>query len=184
MSRLPQSNQIRGAYLITGSAGIGKTTIAALLSAKGYNAVDADKAYGEWVDKDDGSVEWRNRDSSTETWLHSYRWVFNAAQLTSAIQAHAPDHLFICGIARNQHLFYHLFDKIFFLDADVKTVITRLESPSRDHDFGKEQHQQLRIREQFNSFVKEFKDSGAIFIDAEQAPEDIVASMLQQVTSQ
>ncbi len=181
MSRLPQPDQVKGAYLITGSTGVGKTTIAKTLVAKGYNAADGDKLFCEWVDTNGNPVKERGNEASTKTWLGNNRWVFNENVLTSAMSEHSNDHLFICGITRNQHKFYTLFAKIFFLNADIETIISRLENPNRDHHFGKELHQQRRIRDQFEDFIQEFKDASAIFIDASRSAEEIIQDILTRV---
>lgn len=181
MNGLPIPSQILGSYLITGSAGIGKTTIAKILALKGYNAVDADKHYGEWVDRQGNPVEWRNQNTGTQEWMKNHRWIYSPNAIRSAIKEQSGGHLFVCGVSRNQHEFYHLFHKVFFLHAGIETIIKRLDDPGRDHQFGKEPHQQLKIRQRIDDFIQEYKSSGAVFIDASKKPIDIVSDILRRV---
>lgn len=121
-----------GKYLITGSPGSGKSTVAKELKRLGYTAYDSEGMH--WVtkleDKQTGKpVPWPT--PPIDWSRYSFNWQEGA--LNKLLDKDAD--VFISASVQNQELFYNRFDCIFVLQADDDIITTRLRS--RRKKFGK-----------------------------------------------
>src|SRR6185312_7523012 len=95
---------------ISGSSGVGKTTVIKKIGALGYAVVDGDdypdlvqlrlQSTGEPVDWPKGYVDWSR-----------YTLDINAPMLEDILNSNET--IFLCGYYGNQPDFYHLFDYLF-----------------------------------------------------------------------
>ncbi|MEO6513673.1 MAG: AAA family ATPase [Candidatus Saccharimonadales bacterium] len=115
--------------LITGSSGVGKSTVIQELGRRGYIAIDGDaepglarleiRETGEPVEWPKGFVDW-----------HAYSWNLQEPVLKRALSR--DETMFLGGIYGNQPDYYHLFDKLIVLDVTPEEHLRRLDTrPTR-----------------------------------------------------
>lgn len=121
------------AYLVSGSAGSGKSTVCRRLAEIGYTAYDTDSypdftrlenMNGEAVPLPEGTIDW-----------DSYRWNWSEGMFLSKLDT--EDTVFFCGVSSNQSDYYSYFDKIFVLTLDDDTLRHRLLTRT-EKDYGKD----------------------------------------------
>jgi shikimate kinase len=103
--------------LLTGMSGTGKSSVLAVLRARGFKTVDTD--YGGWSEQ--VGKEW--------LWLED-----RMARLLSTEDA---DVLFVSGAVRNQTKFYDRFDDVVLLTAPIAVMTERLASRT-NNPYGKD----------------------------------------------
>ena len=99
--------------MLTGMSGTGKSSVLALLRARGFKTVDTD--YGGWTEQVDVPG-----DPTAKEWLWREDRIAN---LLSTVDAEV---LFVSGAARNQTKFYAEFDHVVLLTAPVAVITERL----------------------------------------------------------
>jgi shikimate kinase len=92
--------------LITGMSGVGKSSLLAELSRRGYRTVDTD--HGDYHESVDGE------------------WLWREDRIAALLSSDGP--LFVQGTTRNQVVFYPLFDHIVLLSAPAEVLVDRLRS--------------------------------------------------------
>lgn len=112
------------AILVTGMSGVGKTTVLAELSRRGFQTVDTDD--GSWIDVVDGEPLWRED------------------RIDALLAAPRTGPLFVQGTVANQWRFYHRFGAIVLLSAPVEVILERLRTRT-NNGFGKSAEDRERI---------------------------------------
>jgi hypothetical protein len=170
-----------GAVLITGVSGAGKSTLAAVLAARGALTVDADEdpALTGWEDEDGSPVATAGTDAA---WLLRHRWVWNPARLDEIIAAAGPETVFVCGNAANAFDLWDRFDRVLLLVLDEPTMLTRLDDPRRDNDFGRAPDERALLRRWLPGFHARCLARGATPVDAAR-PLDLVADAVLSAAS-
>ena len=124
------------AYLVSGSAGSGKSTVCHKLIEQGYTAYDTDSypnftrledMQGNQVPFPEGTIDW-----------DKYRWNWSEEVFMTKLNQHG--NVFFCGVSSNQSDYYKYFDKIFVLTLDDKTLRHRLLTRT-GKDYGKDPKQ-------------------------------------------
>lgn len=146
-------------YLITGLPGSGKSTVISELSRRGYNAVDTDNEVYSYTK--DG--EWVLRDDEMPNLIHSS---------TSSV-------LFVSAIAANQSDYYELFDTIFLLEIDAKTMQERL-SARRGNDYGKTP-EELQKALSDHAKIQDILKKHATAIDAIRPIDEVIGQILERL---
>lgn len=147
--------------LITGSPGIGKSTVIHELQKLGMTAYDTDempdvsrleiKATGEPVEWPTGVIDW-----------DKYGWHWQKEPLETLLNS--GEDVYIGAIMSNQHKFYDMFDLIIGLYIDEEKHLQRLQSrPEREFNNSDEAH--ARIIKKAQQKRQLFADAGAIMID-------------------
>jgi hypothetical protein len=163
--------------LITGVSGSGKTTIAAELTKREYNALNTDNIAGlcAWVSMETGEIAADAREP-TPDWINRYDWHWNGEKLRELLGQ--PDDVFFCGSSGNQSEFYALFDKIFLLQMNDGLIRQRILNNDRDHNYGQMPGELEAILGYYKSFQDKATASGAVIIDADQTLKTIVDYIL------
>jgi energy-coupling factor transporter ATP-binding protein EcfA2 len=168
------------AVLITGMSGAGKSTIAEMLARRGLTSIDADNdpLPARSVDSDGNVVE----DLSVPdfAWLARHSWEWNPARLDELIQAAAPATLYVCGGAANQLELAGRFTQVFLLEMDERTMLARLDAPSRDNDWGRIGDTREYLRRRLPGHQDRLRAFGAIPIDARQPLDQVVDAILSR----
>lgn len=112
------------AILVTGMAGVGKSTVLTHLARRGFTTADTDD--GGWIHVVDGEPLWRE-------------------PLIAAL-LDRPRHqtLFVAGAVANQVGFYDRFDAIMLLSAPIAVVFDRLARRT-NNPFGKSEADRQRV---------------------------------------
>lgn len=170
-------------YFVTGISGSGKTSVARELIKKGYVALDSKVTKGifHFADKDGVTApDFRPKDPE---WSQKYKWVLNVPMLEQAIRDNADKpYIFVCGRGNiRQH--WDIASKVFLLQVDEKTMLTRLNDPRRDNLFAKDKETQQKLKDNLEFVQRSLKNAGAIAIDAKQPLDKVVNSILRVVFS-
>ena len=167
------------AYLITGEAGTGKSSLAIELQKRGYVAYDGDRTPGLTYHayRLTGQPITERLEHYTET-----DWVWDSHRLRELINA--PGEVFIAGATSNQQDFYPLFRQIFMQTIDAETLTYRLQIRNPG-DYGMHPEELKDILRTFEGFQRRTIDEdGAIPINAAQpltkVADDILACLPQQ----
>lgn len=158
--------------LITGSAGSGKTTLANYFKEHGKNGIDADlSGIGEWLNEHGSKVEipkdinMRRINEWAEA--RGLKWHWNEKRLRELL--YSSDEIYFVGGAHNAFDLKRFFDKCYYLDADEKTIIERLEKRYREgtnyHDYGSTEDQKGRIVRSLGSNLERARREGFVIID-------------------
>ncbi len=146
-------------YLISGLPGTGKTSVCEELQLRGFDAIDADKAFG---------LQTKNG------------WIWQDKELCKALDNLTVDTLFICGSASNRDEYIHRFKTVFILHVDTETLRSRLTNRT-NNNFGKDPAaltRQLKL----NEGAKEYSiKRGRLVIDATQPLTAVVDEIVDKV---
>jgi thymidylate kinase len=89
--------------------------------------------------------------------------------------------IFFFGISSNQSQFYKMFDTIFILEINKKTLLERLKNRTTN-SFGKDPTEQKDILSWHKWFEKDLEDKGAIVIDASGTIDQTVDEILSHLS--
>jgi len=165
--------------LITGPSGSGKSTLSRFFRERGVKAVDGDEVRGLG-----GPVDLQGRPLrhiTKEQWrrIEDWRFFWDEAVLKRFLARNpnvvlfgASDNMFDLDSAR-------LFDRRIFLRATWSVIRARLNSPTRDNDWGRDSQPPQRewVRKATREWPLKAKECGFEFIDAELSP----ARILRQI---
>lgn len=171
-----------GAFLVTGVSGSGKSTLAERLARRGIAAIDtdADPRLARFVDGDGNAV--RRPSAPDMVWLATHRWVWSATRLAELLVAHPAEPLFLCGHADNETEFFDRFERILLLQIDESTMLSRLDDPRRENDFGLVGDTREQVKRWRAGFQKRMLELGAIPIDATAPLPVVVDALLTQAS--
>lgn len=160
---------------ITGTSGVGKTTLIDELARRSYVAFNTDdipgatrleiKATGQAVEWPTGYVDWQK-----------YAWNWQDAKLKELLSS--ADLVFIGAIVGNWTVYASLFDKIFVLTVDDDILNKRLSNLER-HEHQQDPANIKKMIEMNQLKQKQFIDAGAIPLDANQPVEKIADDLIE-----
>lgn len=161
-----------GRILITGPSGSGKSTLCRFFRERGVNAVDGDDVRGLGA-----AVDLRGRRLgriTKEQWrrIEDWRFFWDEAALKrflarnpSVVLFGASDNMFDLDLAP-------LFDRRIYLRASWAAIRARLNSPTRDNDWGRDAQPAQRewVRRATHDWPIRAKARGFEFVSAELSP--------------
>lgn len=160
------------AYLITGSPGVGKSTVTLALKDRGHVAYDSESMIAHLVHKATGvPAEWPK--GKVDWGVYDFVWREDGLHelLDSA------DEVFIGASVGNQEKFYNLFDRIFVLTLDNDELKKRLLS--RNKDYGKDPRELAGILKYNTERQARYMETPqAIAIDASRPLDEIVDEII------
>jgi broad-specificity NMP kinase len=110
--------------LITGSSGVGKSSVIQELSSRGYAAVDLDSPeWSHWVDASP---------ADQYTPLQGKDWVWREDRVRALLSEWTNGVLFVSGCAENMGRVLPLLDLVILLSAPLETIMSRLEARPSD----------------------------------------------------
>jgi gluconate kinase len=176
---------VKNCYLITGTSGTGKSTIAKSLEKLGYDVIDTDHDYfnGSSI------AYWKNKTSSLAVdlpwppptnWSDKNDWVWRIDKLKQRLDAINESVIFVCGDSRNKLDSFHLFRKVFVLKADNDTLHKRLQSRT-DNLFGQSESEFRWVLGQNKIIVEEVKSAGGIVVDATKPLDQVIKDILDNI---
>lgn len=162
-------------YLVEGVSGTGKTSVCHELRRRGYAAINGDRELAYAGDPTTGEKT-EGFGGEAEA-LHQHH-IWDVEKVRSLAANQDDEATFFCGGSRNFKQFIDLFDQVFILEVDVKTLNERLDSRPGD-DWGKRKSErELILRLQA---TKEDTPSSGIAIDATQPLIRVVDEILSHI---
>jgi gluconate kinase len=155
-------------YLVEGVSGTGKTSVCKELRRRGFHAINGDTDLAYQGDPTTGEPT-----DVPSHWHHI--WHVERVQALVADQSHPST--FFCGGSRNFSKFEDLFDGVFVLEIDLKTLNQRLDERPED-EFGAEQSERDLIVRLHRT--KEDTPKNGIPIDATAPLPAVVDEILRQ----
>ena len=122
---------------VTGSPGVGKSTVCTLLKARHELAVDADwEGFNHWVERASGQVVADPPYPVPAGWLERYAWWISRAEVEALVERTHDQTAFLFGSVENECDVWDLLDRVVCLVADNATLQNRLLSRTTN-EFGK-----------------------------------------------
>jgi broad-specificity NMP kinase len=121
LNSVPTIDRNRAArrVLITGSSGVGKSSVIQELSSRGHAAVDLDcPEWSHWVDADP---------TDQYTPSQGKDWVWREDRVRALLSGWVDGILFVSGCAENMGRLFPLLDLVILLSAPLQTIMGRLE---------------------------------------------------------
>lgn len=158
-------------YLIEGSSGAGKTSVATELERRGYHVVHGDRVLAYQGDPETGAPV-----TPPPGDLHfisdHHIWPVEKVLAIIADQTHAKT--FFCGGSRNWHKFIHRLDAVFLLELDRATLERRIDT--RVDEWGSEPAERAIIMALHES--RKHQPPDGIRIDATRPLAEVVDTIL------
>ncbi len=164
-------------FLVTGTAGTGKSEVCRVLKERGYAAFDID---------DDGLARWQHNgtgyihpkssvksEQRTAAFIAEHAWNVPREYLEDLLKSAGDKPLFICGSLGNEDKVRDLFRKIFALYVDDDTLVHRLATRT-NNDWGKQHHELEQTLRHHHEIYDKHRRMGDIVIDASKPVNDIV----------
>jgi dephospho-CoA kinase len=114
-------------YLIEGSSGTGKTSVATELERRGYHVIHGDRVLAYVGDPETGqALAGPPEGADRIIWGYAH-WIWPVHRVRAIAADTTHPVTFFCGGSRNFQKFLDVFDKVFVLDIDVETLNRRLD---------------------------------------------------------
>ena len=155
--------------LITGISGTGKSSLCRELVARGYNAVDTDDDWPNWV-----------RLSGEPDGPDGPDWLWREDLIQDLLATEDSGILFVSGCRTNQGKFYALFDHIVLLTAPASLIVERLAGRVNNH-YGKRPEEVVRVLRQQQTVEPVLKCGATLEIDTTAPIEKVVEALLRHV---
>ena len=160
-------------YLIEGVSGTGKTSVCHELRRRGYVAVNGDRELRDMAYRE--SQKTAGFSNEAEAQHASNLW--NVEKVKELAANHDSEVTFFCGGSRNFQQFIDVFDEVFILEVDAKTLNERLDN--RPDDWGKSKNQRELILRLHTT--KEDLPGNGVALDATQPLASVVDKILSHI---
>ncbi|NJO32288.1 MAG: AAA family ATPase [Rhodospirillales bacterium] len=155
--------------LITGMSGTGKSTIVAMLTKRGYRAIDLDT---------DGWSGWSHCDGNPTGANPGHDWIWNEARLSGLLDEETQEPLFLSGCAPNMGRFTARFDRIVLLSASADILLERVAVRGKN-PYGKTPAEATRIVENLRDVEPALRRVATHEIDASQPLEKVIEGVVR-----
>jgi gluconate kinase len=172
-------------FYVTGAPGSGKTTIQKELSLRGYDARDIDNSgLGGPHNKSAGArVVIPPADQRSPEWFEAHEWRIYPDAF-GRLKAEAADKdIILCGVAASDGEILHLFDVIFYLQLDDRTLQHRLASRV-DNDYGKNEFESQEIIKRKHGLDAKYAALDVTTINAIEPVSKVVDEIILQIKGQ
>lgn len=169
--------------LITGVAWSGKSAVSDEIKRLGYASYGIEEWYGLFamVHKKTWKIS-DNFDNSDQESVKQHSWLCDKNKLQKLINDNKQKIGFYCWIASNIDELLPLFDKIFLLKANEKTLGERLTNRT-SNDFGRTPEVQKWVFSWKEEWENDMCKKGAIVVDANADLEKVVADIIERSKS-
>lgn len=164
---------------ITGVSGSGKSTVQGALQKRGYVAYDVDdQAISSAFDNRTGKkVTMPPAAERTVQWFKEHSWRM-MPEAVERLAAESRNHtVFLCGAARNDQDFWHVFDTVIYLDITEATLRKRIAERT-GNDYGKNDHELQSILNWHKQAVTLYEQRGAYKVNADQPLDAVIQEIL------
>lgn len=170
-------------FFITGISGSGKTTVGRKLLEMGEVVFDSKIQDGLFHFSDNAGNIPKDYKPTNKEWRDKYRWTLNKAMFDKLMEENnQAKRVFLCGGADDLMQYWPLGEKAFLLEVDADTMISRLNRPDRDNNFGKGERMQELLVDRIERFQSKQLKAGAVPINALNSVDEVVRDILAQAT--
>ncbi len=167
-------------YIITGISGSGKTTVARSLLECGKIAFDSKINPNLYHFVDNEGIVADSVHLDDDAWRARFKWSLNEDMLEKLLEEHQDaNRVFLCGRA-NLFQYWHKAEGVFLLKVDEDTLISRLNSGTRDNLFASDAATQQHLAGQLDMVQEKISGKGATVIDANLPVNEVVNQILKQ----
>jgi broad-specificity NMP kinase len=155
-------------YLVEGGTCTGKSTVCRELRKRGYQAIDGDNDLAYHGDPETGE--------RTPGGRHEHH-IWDVNKVKELATSQSEEVAFFCGGSRNFHKFLDIFDQVFVLDIDTKTLTQRLSLRAPEAWGGTEAEKQKILH---LHTTKQDIPNGTV-INATRPPNEVVDAILKSI---
>jgi hypothetical protein len=167
---------------VTGSPGVGKSTVCALLKSRGELAVDADwEGYNHWADRASGQIVIDPPYPVPAGWLGRFAWRISRVEVEALSTRVHDENAFLCGSVENEVDVWDLFGLVVCLVADNETLRGRLETRTTNA-FGKHPEELAAALGANDGVEPTYRRLGATIIDGRRPLPEIADAVLAAAT--
>lgn len=170
---------------VSGISTSGKSTIARELTKLGYEAYDTEhNGISAWFNKETGerAAEFGKVPSRTPEWMNQHHWLISEDWVKQKTIEAKDKTIFLCGGSSDMTKIAPMLDKIIWLKTDEATIRKRVNNP-RDHTYGTKPHELRKILKENIEQEQQYKDLGAIMVDARRPLEQVVDEVVRSAES-
>ena len=167
---------------VTGIASSGKSEVCDELLKLGYEAHEGDDNLSYFYNNESGQVVNRPTSASERTpeWREQHTWKMSKEKLLELKNKAKDKPIFVCGVAANENEYIDIFDKVFALMIDDRTMRHRIETRTRS-DYGKNSHEMADLIEWQKSTQEHYQKIGAQVIDATKPISEVVNEIVTSI---
>lgn len=163
---------------VTGSAGVGKSTVCEFLKGREELAVDADwEGYNHWVERASGKVVTDPPNPLPAGWMEQFAWRIGRLEVEALVTRTQDKTAFLFGSVENEVDVWDLFDLVVCLVADNETIRHRLLARTTNA-FGKHPEQLAATLGWNDAAEAMYRRLGATIIDGRLPPSEIADVIL------
>jgi hypothetical protein len=170
-----------GTFLVTGLPGSGVADVGEALQSRGYNATDADKAFGYLGNRmSEVPVIFPRR--ADRSWFAENGWLWDTQKLRAWLLEPREKLAILYGNADNEKKFYRHFDHIFMLQVPE----SRLKAHLASSDNPRLSHPRFIDRTLVwnRGLEAQVKNIGATLVDADRDAEETAAEIVLLVEAE
>ncbi|HEX4223994.1 MAG TPA: AAA family ATPase [Pseudonocardiaceae bacterium] len=163
---------------VTGSSGVGKSTVCSLLKSRGEPAFDADwEGYNHWVDRESGEVVIDPPYPSPAGWLDRFGWRISRTEVEALVARTGGKVAFLVGTVENEVDVWDLFDLVICLVADNETLRDRLLART-SNAFGKNPEELAAALGYNEAAEATYRRFGATIIDGRRPVAEVADAVI------
>jgi hypothetical protein len=163
---------------VTGSAGVGKSSVCAVLKGRGEWSLDADwDGFNYWVDRATGEVRVNPPYPVPAGWLARFAWRIDRSEVQRLARQAGDSTVFLCGSVENEVDVWDLFNLVICLVADNDTIRQRLQTRTTN-SFGKHPEELAAALGWNADSERIYRRLGATIIDGRRPLVEIVDEIL------
>lgn len=167
------------AFLVTGVAGSGKSTLGEVFNERGHTTYDIDKGFAQWVNRTTGQPA---KYSVGEPMTTHHDWLVDREKIQRAIKRSVTP-IWFFGSAHNLHECSDLFRKVFLLQYPSAEVLKDRILNRTENDYGKAPGELDAIMGYWHEYEDNFSSIGAIAIDCTRNKYDIYKELKKSVVN-
>jgi AAA domain len=168
---------------VTGTSGVGKSTVCALLKSRGHLAIDADgEGFNHWVGRTGGEVITDPPNPVPSGWLDRFAWLICPSEVEALAERCEDKTALLFGSVENEVDVWDLFDLVICLVADNETIRDRLQTRVAN-PFGKNPEELAAALKWNETSELTNRRRGATIIDGKLPPSKVADAVVAAVTN-
>lgn len=171
---------------ITGPSGSGKTTTCSELRRRGLDALDTDNDnISAFYNNETGErlTVVASSEERTPEWRKKHTWKAPREVVEQLRSRDGSGPVFLCGVTANDvDEFWDVFHAVFALIVEDENELKKRVLEREEDGFGKNPHELALLLEWQKTAAQEYRKLGAIIIDASNAVDKTVDTILDHVS--